>query len=270
MTSTSTSKKTILEVEKLNIVYRVPLQRRTDFRGLFTSLLQDPIDTLFPCSDRIQVAQDVSFSIVEGERVGILGVNGVGKTSLCRCIAGMFHAHSGSIKRHASIRGVFDTCLGIQPELTGLENAELLAHFIYPERNDIRAIVDEAIAFSELGRFAEAPYKLYSNGMKIRLSLSLISARPTGLLILDEVFEGADMFFREKISERVLNLMKSSGAVLFVSHSVSQIERVCTRVLVLHHGQIAFDGDPKEGIQFFENSQGPEKTISSSKFSKVK
>ncbi len=255
MTSTSTSKnpKMILEVEKINLVYRIPLQRRTNFRDVFTSLVQDPMDTLFPNADYLHVAKDLSFTISEGERIGLLGVNGVGKTSLCRCIAGLFLPKSGKIKRYGPVRGVFNTALGIQPELTGRENAELLAHFIYPGTKDIDKIIDEAIEFSELGQFAEAPVKLYSNGMQTRLCLSVISARPTGLLILDEVFDGADMFFREKVSHRVLRLMKSSGGVLFVSHGMEQIKRVCTRVLVLHRGQIIFDGEPQEGIHFFEN-----------------
>ena len=255
MTSTLTSEK-ILEVKNLNLVYLVPVKRRNNFRDVFTAFTQNPLDVLIPQTDRLHIAQNLSFKIEKGERVGLLGINGVGKTSLCRCIAGLFTPTSGTIKRHVPVRGIFNTGMGIQPELTGRENAELLAHFIFPECDDVKDLVNEAVEFSELGHFADIPYKLYSNGMQTRLSLSLVSARPAGLLILDEVFDGADMFFREKVTTRVTRLMEKSGAVLFVSHIPDQVKRVCTRTIVLHRGQIVFDGDPVEGLKFYENS-GP-------------
>jgi ABC-type polysaccharide/polyol phosphate transport system ATPase subunit len=184
--------------------------------------------------------------------VGLLGVNGTGKTSLCRCIAGIYAPTSGKIAMNGRLRAIFDTAVGIQPELTGMENARLLAELIYPESDyDRERLVQEATEFSELGKFLDVPYRLYSNGMQARLCLSLISSQPCDLLILDEVFDGADAFFREKIAARILKMISRSGAVLFVSHGADQIQRVCNRLIVIRDGSIAHDGDVEEGLALY-------------------
>ena len=140
----------------------------------------------------------------------------------------------------------------MQPELTGRENAQLLVEFIFPQIPDEHDdIIKEALEFSELGHFVDVPFKFYSNGMQARLCLSLISARPCELLMLDEVFDGADQFFRKKIAARIRNIIDQSGAVIFVSHSTDQIAEVCNRVLVLDKGRLLFDGSPQEAIKIY-------------------
>ena len=109
----------------------------------------------------------------------------------------------------------------------------------------------DAEEFSELGKYMDVPFKLYSKGMRARLFLSLISSRPSDLLILDEVFNGADHFFSEKITRRVKDLILKSGAVLFVSHSHELVNEVCNRVLVFDNRKIIFDGSPADGIEFY-------------------
>jgi ABC-2 type transport system ATP-binding protein len=252
MESTSRSEDdVILSLEGVNLVFRADVHRSGSWRDLFTRLASDPASAFIGEKDRLHVARDISLHVRRGDRVGILGVNGAGKTSLCRAVAGMYRPASGVIRRTGRLRAVFDTAVGMQPELTGRENAELLARFLYPEEPDRQALVDEALEFSELGRFLDVPYRLYSNGMQARLCLSLVSCRPCDLLILDEVFEGADAFFREKISRRVSALIESSGAVLFVSHSVEQVRRVCNRAILLRDGRVAFDGPVEEALRAY-------------------
>jgi ABC-2 type transport system ATP-binding protein len=253
MNSISTfNSRPVLTVDDVNLVYRVPLQRNMTWRDMFARLSTDPMDVIAPRRERLHILKDIQFKIYKGERVGLLGVNGAGKTSLCRMIARMFNPTTGSIKCTIPVRAIFDTNVGIQPELTGRENADLLAAFLYPMEKNRRDIVDEALQFSGLGHFVDVPYKLYSNGMQSRLYLSLVSSRATGLLILDEVFEGADVFFREKIADRIMALIEASGAAIFVSHSFDQIHRVCTRVLVLNQSEIVYDGPPDPAIREFK------------------
>jgi ABC-type polysaccharide/polyol phosphate transport system ATPase subunit len=241
----------VLSVEDLNLIFKTSLHPAASWRDSFTRLATDPARYLFAQSERIQIARDLSFQLKRKERLGILGVNGTGKTSLCRCIAGIYGPNSGKILVTGRMRAVFDTQVGIHPELTGRENAWLLTEFLYPELDDKQAIVDEALEFSELGRFTDLPFRLYSNGMQTRLCLSVVTARPSDLLILDEVFDGADSFFRQKASARVLKLMRDSGAVIFVSHSEQQLREACTRVMVLDNGKIAFDGAVEDGLRFY-------------------
>ncbi len=256
MNSTQDSKKSnqklILRGRNVNFVFFAKTYKFVTVRDMIAELARDPMGTLLNESDRVHILNDLNFEINNGDRIGILGVNGAGKTTLCRCLAGLYKSR-GTIETFGhKIRAVFDTSMGIQPELTGRENANLLLKFMYPEFYSEHAnMLQEICDFSELKEFLDIPFKDYSNGMQARLCLSLISSKPADLLILDEVFDGADQFFRKKISIRVQDLIKHSGAVLFVSHSVDQILQICNRVWYLKDGQIIFDGPPEKGIQLY-------------------
>src|SRR5690606_40243843 len=178
--------------------------------------------------DQLHVLKGIDLKLNRGDRLGILGVNGSGKTTLCRCISGMYVPTKGTININGEVRSIFDTSVGIIPELTGRENAYLLSRFIFPHisKEERKRIVEEALDFTELGHFLDTPYRTYSKGMQARLSLSIISSKPTDLLILDEVFDGADEFFQAKISKRVLDMIHNSGSVIFVSHSPDQVIQI--------------------------------------------
>ncbi len=242
----------VLVLDKVNLTFKTDYYRSGSFRDSFTRLVKDPLSVLSTPRDRLHVTRNVSLSAKIGERIGIMGLNGSGKTTLCRCIAGMYLPTTGSVERRGIMRAIFDTSIGIHAELTGRENARLLAEFMYPEVEDKHSLVEDALTFSGLGRFVDVPYRNYSNGMQARLCLSIISACPCDLLILDEVFDGADSHFREKVTARILNVIRGSGVVLFVSHSPEQVRLVCNRVLVLDKGEKAFDGPVEEGIAFYE------------------
>jgi ABC-type polysaccharide/polyol phosphate transport system ATPase subunit len=242
----------ILRVEDLNLVFRTEIHRPLTWRDAFIKAVQNPAAVFSGDTSRLHVLQGISFKLKRGDRVGILGVNGTGKTSLCRCISGIYRPSSGKISVQGKVRAVFDTAIGIFPDLSGRENAKLIAQLLYPEHaRDHRKIIEEALRFSELGAFVDMPYRFYSNGMQARLCLSLVSSQPCDILILDEVFDGADVFFREKMASRILKLIEQSGAVLFVSHSAEQIHAACNRVLVLDRGKMIFDGEVSEGLRCY-------------------
>src|SRR5690606_3638154 len=194
-----------------------------------------------------------NLTVNRGERIGVLGINGAGKTSLCRCIVGMITPNSGMISLNGRVRGIFDTSVGVIPELTGRENAALVGSLLFPElsKRQLSEIVEDAIEFSELGEFANVPFSKYSKGMQTRLSLSLVSSISTDLLVLDEVYDGADLYFQQKISKRISKVIKDSGAVIFVSHSLDQIKAVCNRLILLENSKITFDGKVEDGIQLY-------------------
>jgi ABC-type polysaccharide/polyol phosphate transport system ATPase subunit len=242
----------IIRVRDLNLVFRTSVYRSWTWREAFVRAVKDPLD-VFPGQDeRLHILKNISFDVSHGDRIGLLGVNGVGKTSLCRCIAGFYQPTSGQVERNGSLRALFDVAVGVQHELTGRENAWLLAELMFPGEPEMAEIVNQALEFSELGKFLDTPFRLYSKGMQARLGLSLSAFRPADLLILDEVFDGADMFFREKISAKMLDLMRDSGAVIFVSHAADQIRLVCNRLILLNQGRIIFDGAVDEGLSALE------------------
>jgi ABC-type polysaccharide/polyol phosphate transport system ATPase subunit len=241
-----------ITAENLNLVLRLAVHQPRSMKEVFTRALSSPLETLARKKDRLHVLQNVNFKIQKGERIGILGVNGSGKTTLCRTIAGYYKPASGKIKVQGNTRAIFSTSVGVMPELTGYENAELLAALMYPHVQNKKALVQEALEFSELGSFIYSPVRHYSSGMQTRLCLSLVSAMPSEILVLDEVFDGADQFFKTKVEKRILTTISQSGIVVFVSHSAGQVLKVCTRVLVLHQNKVAFDGTPEDGVKFYE------------------
>jgi ABC-2 type transport system ATP-binding protein len=257
MISTETSE--LIKVTNLKLHFELNHYHSRNVRDAFVAMAQDPIDYFFKPKELFFAVNDVSFTLTKGMRLGILGVNGSGKTTLCRCLAGMMRAQQGSIKTNAEVRAIFDTGTGIMPELTGRENAYLLARLFFPEIKDIHPFVEEAIAFSELGHFIDIPFNKYSKGMQSRLALALISSCPTDVLILDEVFDGADVFFQEKLSKRMIQFIESAGATVFISHSMDQVRRICNQIMVLEAGKKTFFGEMEEGIAYYLNSkkEGP-------------
>jgi ABC-type polysaccharide/polyol phosphate transport system ATPase subunit len=143
------------------------------------------------------------------------------------------------------------------PELTGRENVYLLGRLFFPEIKNLTSIVNEAIEFSELGHFIDVPFRQYSKGMQARLLLSLISSQATDILILDEVFDGADYFFQQKLSARMRKFIESSGATIFVSHHAEQIRAICDQVLVMRDGKIGYFGNVEDGIQYYCDQKPP-------------
>jgi ABC-type polysaccharide/polyol phosphate transport system ATPase subunit len=266
MTSTSASKSralsggrtnpnVVLEIESLKPLFPMRLHRSTSLRDVFVRTINHPLKTLLTPPQKLEVLDGVNLTVERGDRIALMGVNGVGKTTLCRAIAGFYRPTAGQLRLYGQTRAIFDTMVGIYPELTGRENAGILVDFLYPTIEGREEKLREALEFSELNEFLETPFKYYSNGMQARLCLSVLTIEPTDLLILDEVFEGADRFFREKIAARVLRMIENSGSVIFVSHSEEQLKRVCNRAVVLRDGVVAFDGDLEEGLAFYTAHQ---------------
>ena len=245
----------LLTIKNFTVSYSIPYYKSQSLRDLFILASKNPIDFLLKENDQLIVLDNINLKINKGERVGIIGNNGSGKTSLCRHICGLYGRNSG-IVINGNVKGIFDTEVMVLPELSGLENLEVLAHFFFPEvdKKERALLVADASEFSELGKFLDVPFKLYSKGMRARLFLSLISSKPSDLLILDEVFNGADHFFSEKISERIKKLIENSSAVIFISHSHDLVREVCNRVLVFDNKKIVFDGVPDEAIKFYREN----------------
>jgi len=252
----SSQSEVILSAKDIYFDYQLALYQHSGLRDSFINMLRNPWDFLLKKPDALPVLRGISFDLHKGDRLGLLGLNGAGKTTLCRILSGMMTPSTGKITCPGNVEAIFDVATGIMPELTGRENAYLLARLFYQTRDISTEIVEEALEFSELSHFLDAPFKTYSKGMQARLVLSLISSSPSNVLILDEVFDGADLFFREKIAKRMIKKIEGSNAVIFVSHGPDQVLELCNRVLVLKNGVIEFDGPPQEAINFYIQSGG--------------
>ncbi len=245
----------ILDVENLQLAFPKKLYQSSSLRDVVLSSLSR--SKPFSESDIVTVLNGIDLKIHKGDRIGILGKNGVGKSTFCRTISGFYKPPVGKIVVRGSVRALYEAALAFYFELSGRENLKVLAEIFYDRsKDDLEALIEESVAFSELGEAIDAPLKTYSKGMQLRLTLSLLSARPCDLLILDEVFDGADEFFRKKLSERVRNLIESSGAVILVSHHEAQFTEICNRVLVMRDGKFIFDGPPEEAFRVYRSAEG--------------
>ncbi|MCF8058924.1 MAG: ATP-binding cassette domain-containing protein [Bacteriovoracaceae bacterium] len=256
MTSITTSKTPILKVENLYLSFDLDLQKGHTIRDIFVNLISHPVHSLLGRKEVHRVLEDISFELNIGEKVAIIGENGSGKTSLCRCVAGMIMPQQGEIKTNGVIQAVFSTASAIHFSLTGRENAFLLGELIFPKlsKTELKDAIEDALDFSELGKFLEAPFFTYSRGMQARLFLSVVTARPTELLILDEVYDGADEFFQMKMQNRMNKVIEKSGAVLFISHNAELVNEICNRAIVLDKRKIIYDGkNVAKGIALYKS-----------------
>lgn len=203
--------------------------------------------------------RNVSFTINKGDRVAIMGYNGAGKSTILKIIAGVLKPTEGSVKTYGKVVPLLELGAGFDPQYTGSENIYLYGAILGYKKEFIDEKYDAIVKFSELGDFINVPVKNYSSGMKARLGFSIASVVEPEILILDEVLSVGDVAFRKKSLRRVRRMMKQGVTVLFVSHSVNQIRKICNKAIVLDHGTLKFYGDLEEGIEIYENKPEEEK-----------
>lgn len=196
--------------------------------------------------------KDVSFELKKGERLGILGFNGAGKSTLLKVVAGVLKPTCGTVKKKGVIVPLLELGAGFDKQYTGAENIYLYGAVLGYTREFINEKYDEIVAFSELGDFINVPLKNYSSGMKARLGFSIATVVEPDILILDEVLSVGDAKFRKKSEKKIKAMFESGVTVLFVSHSLEQVKRLCDRAILLEHGQIAACGTVNEVAEIYE------------------
>jgi ABC-type polysaccharide/polyol phosphate transport system ATPase subunit len=195
---------------------------------------------------------DVDFKVEQGEVLGIIGQNGAGKSTLLKLLARVSTPTRGTVTVRGSFAPLIEVGAGFVPELTGRENIYLNGAILGMRRTEIAKRFDEIVAFAELEQFIDTPIKRYSTGMHVRLGFSLATSVRADILIIDEVLAVGDLAFQRKCFDRMEEMIKRQGkTVLLVSHNVRQLERICSRVILLDHGSIVRDGNPTEVCNLF-------------------
>jgi len=187
----------------------------------------------------------IIFEVDKGETLGIIGHNGAGKSTLLKVVAGVLKPTDGNVKVTGKIAPLIELGAGFDMELTGKENIYLNASILGLSKKEIDRIFNNVVEFSELGEFIHSPLKSYSSGMISRLGFSIATEVDPEILIIDEILAVGDERFNKKCMERMTGFKKSGITILFVSHSMDEIKRLCDRVLWLDHGRQRMFGDPK-------------------------
>ena len=187
--------------------------------------------------------KNISFTVEKGDRVGILGLNGAGKSTLLKVISGVFKPTEGHVDKHGKIVPLLELGAGFDSQYTGKENIYLYGAMLGYTKKFIDSKYDEIVEFSELQKFMDVPVKNYSSGMKSRLGFAIATVVEPKILILDEVLSVGDAKFRKKSENKIMSMFDSGVTVLFVSHSLEQVKRLCNKAMILEKGQLIAYGD---------------------------
>lgn len=203
---------------------------------------------------KFEALKSVNFDIYRGEVVGIIGPNGSGKSTLLKIISGNLDKTKGSIKVTGKVSAVLELGLGFNPEYTGRENIYNGAMILGMTKKEISQKIDSIIAFSELDKFIDRPFKTYSAGMQARLTFSVAVALKPEIMIIDEALAAGDNYFVAKCMEKIEDMCRSGATVLFVSHSLPTVQKLCHRAIYLDHGQIISIGDANKVCELYQQS----------------
>ena len=220
----------------------------TDLRELLSLRFNDRLRRRTPSAEKedgFWALRDVSFTVQPGEAVGIVGHNGSGKSTLLKLLTGILKPTLGTLSVQGRVGALIEVGAGFHPDLTGRENVYLNGQILGLSRREIDARYDEIVQFAGLSTFMDTPVKRYSSGMYMRLGFSIAVAVEPDVLLIDEVLAVGDELFQRKCLKRMREFIAGGGIVLFVSHSMGQVQSLCSRTIWLDGGHLLFDGDTR-------------------------
>ncbi|KJL46858.1 Teichoic acids export ATP-binding protein TagH [Microbacterium hydrocarbonoxydans] len=231
---------TAIEVQDLGVRFRRNRRGRRSFKDLFAGSERRSRPGEF------WALRGVSFSVQQGESIGVVGRNGQGKSTLLRLVAGVLLADEGTVTVNGGVAPLIEITGGFVGDLSVRENVRLTAGLHGMSRAEISRRYDDIISFAELADFEDTPYKHLSNGMKVRLAFSVVSQLDEPILLVDEVLAVGDKAFREKCYKRIDELLSEGRTLFFVSHNERDLRRFCTRGLYLDKGSLVLDASIAE------------------------
>jgi lipopolysaccharide transport system ATP-binding protein len=206
-------------------------------------------------SDYVWSLRDINFEINQGDSVGIIGRNGAGKSTLLKILSQVTQPTTGKIYTKGRIASLLEVGTGFHPEMTGRENIYLNGAILGMRKHEITRKFDEIVAFSGVERYIDTPVKRYSSGMYVRLAFAVAAHLESEILIVDEVLAVGDAEFQKKCLGKMNDVSKGEGrTVLFVSHSMASVKKLCNKGIVLHNGKSVFDGNVESAINYYENN----------------
>lgn len=243
---------TSIQVENVSKVFK--LQYHRTLKQMLTAQLRGQ-----QVADTFNALSNVSFTVEQGESIGLMGLNGSGKSTLLKIINGVLPPDKGRVLTRGSISGLIATGAGFHKELTGRQNIYMNAAILGMSQEEIDSKFDDIARFADIGRFMETPVGNYSSGMFARLGFSVAVHVDCDIFIADEVLAVGDKPFKKKCLDRMEEIRHSGVTLFYVSHAASSVAKMCDRVIVLEKGRVGFDGDVNEGIKFlhYEDDKNP-------------
>lgn len=258
-------KNSVIVVENLSKQYRTGIIGGGTLRGDLQSLWaricrkEDPNQPVteggYIKKGMFKALDNINFEVEKGERLGIIGSNGAGKSTLLKVISRITAPTSGCIKIKGRVASMLEVGTGFHGELTGRENIYLNGAILGMSRAEVDKKIETIIDFSECRKFIDTPVKRYSSGMYVKLAFAVAAHLDADILIMDEVLAVGDMAFQEKCLNKMDEVSTREGkTILYVSHNMSTITRLCSRCIVVDKGQIIFDGDTDKAVELYINN----------------
>lgn len=240
----------IIKADHVSMRFNLASEKVDNMKEYFIRRLKRKVNT----DDEFWALQDVSFQVERGESVALIGLNGCGKSTMLKTIAGVLKPTAGKVTVSGSIAPMIELGAGFDMDLTARENVYLNGAILGYNKEQMRIYYDDIVEFSELMDFMDVPVKNFSSGMLARLAFSIATIGKPDILIVDEVLSVGDFRFQEKCEKRIHGMMKEDTTILFVSHSIAQVKKICKRAIWLEKGHIREDGASEEVGSRFERA----------------
>ena len=255
----------IIEIKNISKKYKITHERGgyIALRDVVMNIVKQPFSYLKTKAKSVAglekkedfwALKDVNFTVNKGEVIGIIGRNGAGKSTLLKILSQITPPTEGEIIMRGSVGSLLEVGTGFHPELTGRENIFLNGAILGMGRREIAKKFDQIVEFADIGKFLDTPVKYYSSGMYVRLAFSVAAHMEPDILLVDEVLAVGDAEFQKKCLGKMGDITKREGrTILFVSHNMGAIEKLCPRSILIGSGQIRFFGETREVIRFYTN-----------------
>ena len=247
--STVATPEPVVVVDHVNMVFNMASERLNSLKEYFLALVKGKL--MFK---EFRALNDISFTVNRGDVFGLVGTNGSGKSTMLKIIAGVLEPTNGSCRVNGTIAPLIELGAGFDFELTARENIYLNGALLGYSKQFIEEAFDDIVDFAELRDFLDVPLKNYSSGMVARIAFAIATITEPDILIVAETLSVGDVFFQQKCEERIQHFIESGDVtVLFVSHSIEQVERICKRAVWIEKGDLRMDGPVKEVCEAYRN-----------------
>ncbi len=243
-----------IKVDNVSVLFNLNREKIDNLKEYFIKLITRKLHYT-----EFWALTDISFEVMPGERLGVLGFNGAGKSTLLKVVAGVLKPTKGSVSVNGVIAPMLELGAGFDMNYTGRENIYLYGATMGYSRKFIDSKIDEIIEFSELQDFMNVPVKNYSSGMRARLGFSIATAVCPEVLILDEVLSVGDAKFKKKSEAKIRSMFDKGVTVIFVSHNTDQVRRLCTKAILIEKGRLTASGTANEVCDIYDSKVNQKK-----------
>ena len=239
----------MVEVSNVSVKFHLSRERIDTIKEYIIEKIKNQIEY-----DEFMALQDVSLTVEKGESVALIGLNGCGKSTLLKTVAGVLKPFKGSVKVFGSVAPLIELGAGFDHDLTARENVFLNGAILGYDRKSMEKHYEDIVEFSELRDFMDVPIKNFSSGMLARLAFAIATIGTPDILIVDEVLSVGDFRFQQKCEKRIQQMMKKDTSILFVSHSIEQVKKLCTKTVWIEKGKVKMIGPTEEVCALYEQA----------------